>query len=101
MTLFIPVLKHVTFRELTTSRCQARIIVLTDFLPYFRFFKETKKAYEITKFCVFLPFQLLNFDFPQSGMDIPAAGRNSVVEARRICKYSVVKAIFMHFGTSR
>ena len=61
MTLFIPVLIHVTFRELTTSRCQARIIVLTDFLTYFRFFKEVKKAYEITKFCAFLPFQLLNF----------------------------------------
>ena len=55
MALFNPVLLHVTIQKLTTSRCQARIIVLTAFLTYFRFFKEVKKAYELTKFCMFLP----------------------------------------------
>jgi hypothetical protein len=50
---------------------------------------------------MFLPFQLLKLvtDFPQFGMDILAAGRNIVAEARRMCKYSVFKAVFVQFGT--
>jgi hypothetical protein len=40
-------------------------------------------------------------DYPKSGMDIPAAGNNSVAETRKICKYSIVQVIVVQFGTAR